>query len=328
MTQNAENSDNLPNENVPREPKIQTSSLAKNGIIYLSLLVALLIAGLFFYLANVKNNLENQIKTQNLNLEANTHQIEALQDANIKARKIIENISLSLDKALEQKQTLNNDWLLSKARYYIELAAINLYWTDDIKTSIALLKEADKLLSNETNSQVFQIREVLAKEINELELANSLDIPGILSEIDALKTNLAKGSFKFKQLGQPDNYVVESEQNNSSWQNNLKNSLKSLEKLIVIKHNSNQLEPYLSPLEQNLLLESINLNLQLAEIALLQANQERFKSALNEAIKEIDESNLSKFLYLEYENKKQVNIYSAPAPIYIERVEFKKVFEL
>lgn len=46
----------------------------------------------------------------------------------------------------------------------------------------------------------------------------------------------------------------------------------------------------------------------------------------NETEKEIVENNLSKYLYFKYQNHKIKGDYSTPEPIYLQKVEFKKLF--
>ncbi len=132
-----------------------------------NILFALLItAGLAFALYR---NMQLDTQLQSLITESATLQQQqtdnkarldaALQDVNqqqAQADNRLTAIQKTLSSALQERWYQNNEWLLLKARYYLELAGINAHWSDNPQTTIALLQQADDLLVNLHEPELFR----------------------------------------------------------------------------------------------------------------------------------------------------------------------------
>lgn len=190
-------------------------------------------------------------------------------------------------RAFPQLSDRNEDWFLLKARHYLELAQINAHWTKDQETTIAMLQEADSLLKNISDNDIFTIRQKLAQEIVQLQSLPKIDVPGILGQLDALEDL----SFKLP-LMKP--LVLSSPPSKESkplnWKEALRENLRSLGHLIVIRRHDTEMEAFLFPYQQKLALESIQFNLAEAQWAVLHRNQKIYQLALIQAIKKIKRS--------------------------------------
>lgn len=196
------------------------------------------------------------------------------------------NLQASLQERLYQKQ----DWLLLKARYYLELAQINTHWSDNPQTTVALLQQADSLLAPLMDKQLFPIRQALAKEISQLEALPHIDLTGILSQLDAAQT--ATIALPIKPIISINNSTTEdtkNDKNSSYWRTKFDESLHYLGKLIVIRRNDEAIQPLLSPLAQSMLRDSLRLNIQQAQWAVLQKNQSVYQIALAQALKTLNQ---------------------------------------
>ncbi|ARG96546.1 uroporphyrinogen-III C-methyltransferase [Legionella micdadei] len=197
----------------------------------------------------------------------------------------LQTMNKDLQSAMQQHLYQKQDWLLLKARYYLELAQINAHWSSDQETTIALLQQADALLHNIPDQQLFTIRQAIAQEIIQLQALPKIDTAGLLSQLDAAEnavTNLPiKKPFNSTQVKQGD-------ESTSPWRQKLQESMSILEKLIVVRHNDEDIQPLLSPLHQSLLRDSIRFNLQEAQWALLQNNPKIFRLSLAQALREIN----------------------------------------
>ncbi|HAU1515991.1 TPA: uroporphyrinogen-III C-methyltransferase [Legionella pneumophila] len=198
----------------------------------------------------------------------------------------MDSLNKELQTAMKQKLYQNNDWLLLKARYYLELAQINVHWSDNFNTSVALLQQADALLKGMNIPKIFTIRQIIAKEIAQLKSISVVDITGILSQLDAAQAAINNLSIQ-SVVDQQEvlNHITKSEESGKTgWRNRLQDSVNFLEKLVVIRRHNENIQPLISPLYESAIKENIRLNLQEAQWAILNNNPAVYQFALNQAI--------------------------------------------
>ncbi|WBV63406.1 uroporphyrinogen-III C-methyltransferase [Legionella pneumophila 130b] len=130
-------------------------------IISLTSLLAFLAIIVSIYSIQLEKQFQNHQLVENKNL---TDELERIKVEQNTVQKLLDNnanhlqqiqsdltskmdsLNKELQTAMKQKLYQNNDWLLLKARYYLELAQINVHWSDNFNTSVALLQQADALL--------------------------------------------------------------------------------------------------------------------------------------------------------------------------------------
>ena len=195
-----------------------------------------------------------------------------------------------LASAMQERWYQNNDWLLLKARYYLELAEINAHWSDNTPTTVALFKQADALLLNLQEPQVFSVRQEIAKEIAQIQAVQPLDVAGLLSQLDAAQhlvvTLPSKNPLTQTKANPAMDKTIKSP---TTWREHLQNSLFKLEKLVIIRHHDVPIQPLLTPEYDSILRENIRLNLQEAQWAVLQKNQAVYALSLTQAIDNINQ---------------------------------------
>ncbi len=235
---------------------------------------------------NTLKQLQNDTVTQ---LASTSKELNESQD---KLQNKFNTIDKNLQSALQQRLYQSNDWLLLKARYYLELAQINAHWSDNLQTTAALLQQADAILANVHDQQLFNIRQVIAKETAELQAIPRLDITGLLSQLDAALDTIATLPLKLAvTLTDKKNIPKEeSDKTSSTWQRSLKNSVSLLESLVVIRRHNEDIVPLPSPAYESMLREGIRLNLQEAQWAILQNNDPVYQFSLTQAIQNIKHS--------------------------------------
>ncbi len=202
----------------------------------------------------------------------------------------LEDLTKQLQIAMNQKLYQNQDWLLLKARYYLELAQINAHWSDNYSAAISLLQQADKLLGQLSSPKVFTVRQAIAKEIAQLKAIPNIDIAGLLSQLDAAQASVSNLTLQtvVDQKKSDEDSAVKNEStknaNRSAWQIRLQDSVNLLEKMVVVRRDNEHITPLMSPLYESVLKESIRLNLQEAQWAILNNNPEVYQLALKQAI--------------------------------------------
>ncbi len=179
------------------------------------------------------------------------------------------------------------DWLLQKARFILELAQINAHWSKDYSASIALLEEADALLRPLNLSKILEIRQAIAKEITELKSKPGIDVTGLLSRLDAAQTSVANLAMQYRlDKQEPKAQAPQTK----DWQVHLKNNLSALEKLVVIRRDDEEVKRFMSPLYKSIIKETILLNLQEAQWAVINHETTVYQLALKQAIQHIQKT--------------------------------------
>lgn len=233
--------------------------------------------------AQIAQLTEKQAKAQEQIGEKANHVAEASAALQNK----FEDLNKQLQTAMSQRFYQNQNWLLLKARYYLELAQINAHWSKSFKSSIALLQQADQLLTQLNDPQILEIRQAVAKDIAQLQAVPVIDMAGILSQLDAAQNSLNALSVSSAFSNNKPLIAetpAEKKETPSIWRLRLQDSMNVLSKLVVVRHQDEHIQPLVSPMFEALLKENIRLNLQEAQWAVLNSNPEVYKLVLNQAI--------------------------------------------
>lgn len=227
------------------------------------------------------NDIQSQTQSQLSSKNADFQQLQTEIDAKITS------LQKQLQSAMTQQMYQNQDWLLLKARYTLELAELNNFWSTDYKSTIALLQNADDLLKQNNEPKVLAIRQAIAKEIGLINATPKLDITGLISQLDALQLSISKLQMSMPNEKSSAQEQKNDEQESSSWRNRMHDSAQLFGKLVVIRRNNEQIKPLMSPLYESILKESISLRLQEAQWAVLNNNSEVYQAALNQSVAQL-----------------------------------------
>lgn len=209
-------------------------------------------------------------------------------DASQEKMTILEN---HLKTLLQQQSYQANDWALLKARYYLELAQINAYWSDNsLEATSALLTQADALLLNSHDQRLIDVRRTIAEENTQVQSIEKIDVTGLLSQLELAQEIC--NQLMVNAVRAPQDAVTETPESKApeTWRDRLKNSLNLLEKLVVIRHADEDIQPLVTPAYAAMLRESVQLTLQETQLAVLQHNETLYQFTLKQAIKKITQS--------------------------------------
>lgn len=263
-----------------------------NTLAFIAAAAAIAIAG---YSMHSNQQIQNNLVEDNKKLAA---QLKQIQQDQTDTNKDLKSAQTSFQTTVDGLATLNqqvqttlnqnhfkqDDWLLLKARYYIQLAQINAHWSSDYNSAIALLVQADEVLKQLNETKVFEIRQSLAKEMAQLKAIPNLDIAGVLSQLDAAQVSVDGLSIQSSSSENTEEKVTNNSTQVSGWRYHLQNSLDLLGKLVVIRRDNEEIKPLLSPLYEALLKENIRLDLQEAQWAVLNKNSAVYEMVLKQAI--------------------------------------------
>lgn len=292
----------VPSEASPERPEAKSESrrlhwsplsFAALGAAALSLVLAWYALSESRELNEKKQHLEAALESISHEQQSHEQKLTELQEqikttqSRLQAR--MTELNKHIDTAMAQRLYQKQDWVLLKARYYLELAQINAHWTDNQETTTALLQQADDLLKTLSYQRLYEVRQAIAKEIAEVKASPTLDIAGLMSQLDAAQSIVSKLPIKQSISSPSGNTLLAAQKSTpSAWRERLKESLNLLEKLVVVRHQTDDIKPILSPLHQALLRESIRMNLQEAQWALLQNNAQVYQQSLAQALKDIN----------------------------------------
>lgn len=288
-----------PNNTKCNNRKAKSIILCISIILVLSALL-LTMAAIFFNDAsnNSTRNLLNQVQT---NQEEQTSELKRLEDALNQVMRINQQLTTKVEQSEQRIQHLlkeqhyqTSDWQLQKVRYYLELAQVNTYWTDNNDATIALLNQADLILADVDDPKLNTVRQVLAQDLMTLQ-----KIPDINPHLLLQKLQTVQGQIDLlnKSPAQqiPSSLAISPQP--KTWRDKLLSNLKQLKDLVVIHHyNADTVMAQLTPSYLAMSRDSIRLNLQEAKIAILNRQSTLYQLALDAAIHNIEQCFESKNL--------------------------------
>lgn len=281
-----------------KEEKTIKKEHKKNPMqIILLLLVLLAISGVLYSLYQ-QNKISNLLKTQTNNVQDELNSLKLLHansasalNKTIESQKELhksiyssmEELEKSVNGAIKDNLLLNNDWILIKARTYLENAYIQTTFNNDSGSAIKLLEQASHILSKAHGTEIIKIRHAISEEISTIKQQTEEDTADIIIKLNSTEELIAALAIPQKITGQKignDNIKADTK-HKASWG--------VLEKLVVIRKHDNPIEPLPSASRWAFVKENLILSLKEAEWGALQKNQAIYEHALKNAIKIINE---------------------------------------
>ncbi|KZN12288.1 uroporphyrinogen-III C-methyltransferase [Marinomonas sp. TW1] len=199
--------------------------------------------------------------------------------------------------SLEAKlQRLNNttkeDWKLAEAEYLIRLANQRLLLEADAKGAISLLSNADDILKEQQDPITFDTRKALAKDIQALSATSQFDLEGKYLQLTALHDSIItlpqREPSKEWQTSQQ-NTDSEDSTTTSRIESELQSFWQSLRSLVVINYQHKPIKALLPPAEYQELTTGLQLQLDVAQVALMKGEAIIYQQALSRVATAITE---------------------------------------
>ncbi|WP_293266657.1 uroporphyrinogen-III C-methyltransferase [Neptunomonas sp.] len=238
-------------------------------------------------LTDTKSVVSSQVASVNQNLTM-------LQSQSSKEQKGIEELQTRLTQSIQQvsaKQTNSRkDWLLAEVEYLLRLANQRILMENTSSGALSLLKSADKILKETDDVSIYAVRKTLASDIAALESVPTFDLEGSYLKLAALSEQI--NNLRLVPLTDKNKLPslieeISPEVMSETWSSGLKESwakaVDKVEKLVVVQHRDEPIEPLLSPEQNYYLQQNLHLMLEQAQLALLQKNQIAFDRSLIKA---------------------------------------------
>ena len=180
-----------------------------------------------------------------------------------------------------------DDWKLAEVEYLLRLANQRIILQQELSGAHALLDSANQILGQLDDPSLLNIRQQLAKEMRVLGSFVQLDRQGMYMEIQALKSAIPNAIHAPKNFDKkpkaPSNTAasqpVNEDESLGAW-DTIKQQFLSL---VRIRHNEQAFNESLTDSQFQLLEHSLILMLEQAQWALLKADNELFKTSLENA---------------------------------------------
>lgn len=171
----------------------------------------------------------------------------------------------------------------AEAEYLMRIANRRLQLDGDVVTALLALQEADRRLQESGDPRWVKVREKLAAELVALRAVPVVDVTGASLRLTALLTTAAA----LKPLaGEPQRKQTTAaglEREERTWETMLQDLSEKLRSMLVIRRNDRPGAPLLAPDQIYFLKQNLQLQLEVARLAMLRRDQALFDQSLEHA---------------------------------------------
>ena len=277
----------LLSEQQTQKPEPQSVySLSLGGIIAVTVcasVLASLVSITYQHLHPATRSPAPVIKPQNpsnLPYQAIQTQIQELHQSQQALNQQTANNQQQIQHLMQKQPSKTQDWDLEKARYYLELAQINAQWSHNIASTTHLLQTAEHILAQVNYPNLATIHNAITQDLAEIAVIPTINTTEILEKINSIRQQVEQLSIHPVAVT-TDNPIRQATEP-KTWQDNVYDNMQQLRGLINIEHHD---ETWLPPRPNTiaLLRENIRMNLQQAQLGLIEQNQALFTLALQAA---------------------------------------------
>lgn len=251
---------------------------------------AIVVAGLSLYYSYQYLQQHKSSSAQNVEQQSQIAQLKESQDhlQNLLDQQQVQVGALesSVNHMRLKSSSDTESWVLAEVEYLVKLASYNLTFDQNTIVATKLLQEADQRLQTVSQGSFTALRSALAKDVASLSASPKIDTEGIVLRISALSDMIGtlpltdhKAEFK-----QHDISADISGDDSNKWQSQLKQSFRMLKDAVVIRRLDQPLKPMMSPSQHANLIENIQMQLFVAQWAVLHRSDKLYQHSLQSAI--------------------------------------------
>lgn len=212
------------------------------------------------------------------------NQIQALHQSQQQTADQVSTQQHQIQSLLQNQTSKSQHQDIQKAQYYLDLAQINAEWSSNGNASTQLLLAADQILANSTHPNLSAIRQAIREDLQALEQIPTIDTKSLLAKLSALDQKIEQYSIRTQTLSAQTTQLNKE----STWRDNLQNNMQQLRGLISIHYqDTTSLEPF-NPDYLALLRENMRMNIQQAELAVIEQHQDLYNLALASVYKNLE----------------------------------------
>lgn len=228
--------------------------------------------------AQLIGELRQQLAQQRQSIQQLEQQLASLQ----------RNVTAQGNRLSQLGNASREDWQLAEADYLLRLANQRLMLEQDSRAALGLLREVDTIVRDVDLPDLYGVRQQLARDITALKLTEEVDREGIYLRLRALEEQMTKLNIQPQfdlakrdaaaAQHQTENKDVGEDHFRSSW-GNFVDFLKG-----SVRIRDGEVDPVLlSPQSETRFRQSLRLNMEQAELAVLRADDTVYRDSLNHA---------------------------------------------
>jgi len=245
----------------------------------IAILISLgLVAGGFFGIKKLRENKQQFAKM----IQSNNTSITNLENTLKSQQQVLNENKQSIQSLQQYSYAKNVNWVLSEAEYLTRLANYSINFNDDVPSAISLLQTADHRISLLHMSSLLPIRKLLNEKIVALKAIPQANLEDILLKLYAIDKEVGQLPITISQQ------KITKDQNSttakdSQWKDTWDKTLNTLKNVVIVRHDSKQIEPLLNPEQRTYLIQNVRLILQQAQWAALHKREKVYQLSLQHA---------------------------------------------
>lgn len=180
-------------------------------------------------------------------------------------------------------------WLLAEAEHYMRIANAQLGLAGEVNVAQTSLGLADDTLRELNDPRLTPVRKLLAKELNELKAVPRPDTEGVVLTLGSLADSLEDLPLKNSM---PDTFRETPEQPAEAltgFARAVATVRSALTSLVSIRRTDDPISPLLSDAQKTVLIRSLDLELQLARLAIMRGDAGMFRRSIDAATERVAE---------------------------------------
>ena len=274
------------NEEISQEENKKPRLFLWKGIGIFFALFAICVVIYLLYAVNTKFTEQNLQLSQLEKIKKN--KITKLENNYVQIQKNNQQALEELTAQVAKKNTINQEeWINAEARYLIKLANDKIQFENNVPAAILLLKMADKVISEVSDTETTSLRQTLAEDIAALQSVPTVDVTGLYLQLTALGGKVNQIPLINKPTMTPTEPPKEA--STSWWQRGLHHTWQGLRQVVVVRYNESGKLPLIPPDLQAYFYQNVLSVILEARWALLHGDSTIYKNSLNEAITWIKE---------------------------------------
>lgn len=241
-------------------------------------------------LAQVENNanaiteLESRLESQFA--ERDRQRNQALQAMRDEMQRYRDDVNRTLDRVLEElareQDPDPSEWTYAEVEYLLRLANQRLQLERDISGARSLLRTADERVAQADNPALTAVRRAIQSELAALDSVAAVDRTGLYLALVAQQEQLAKLPLK-QDVEQIVAEGGDTSPMDGAWREQLSRLGEELKELVVIRRHDQAFEALITPKQEAYLRQNVRLQLEQAQLAVLDGNSQLLKASLEKA---------------------------------------------
>ena len=190
----------------------------------------------------------------------------------------------ALESLYQEMNRSRDDWLLAEAEQTLSIAAQQLQLAGNVRAALTALQTVDARLARPDRPQFLAIRKVLARDIQRLQSAPTLDVTGMTLRLDQMLENIDTMPIVVEAHPRETPGAETTAAEGVWWKDALYSGWAEIKQLIRVERLDAQDPTLLAPDQRYFLRENLKLRLLHARLALLQRDEQAFRNDLQAGI--------------------------------------------